>query len=81
MSSNATPEQKRAAITLMISVLDVIRTAGRIPSGHLYAQVMGHMDLRTYELIIERLKGTRLVEEKNHELIWVGPNLPKEESK
>lgn len=51
---------------------DAIRDLKRVPSGHLYAQVMGHMDIHTYNKAIDLLKRTKMVEEKNHELIWIG---------
>jgi hypothetical protein len=57
----------------------IIRDIGPIPSGHLYARVMGHLDLFLYNQIIGDLKKAGLVIEKMHLLIWVGPET--EESK
>ena len=74
MTNNPTREQIVAALKALKALADAIRDFGRIPSGHLYAQVMGHMSLETYNSMIARLKGASLVvEEKNHELIWIGP--------
>lgn len=72
---SATAEQIRAVLDVMIAMTDTIRVAGRVPSGELYAQVMGHMDIHTYNAIVARIKGTGLVIEKSHELIWVGPTV------
>lgn len=73
-----TAEQRRAAIELVQTVAEVIRTAEEIPSGELYAQMMGKIDLRTYERMIGMLKGAGLVEEKYHILRWVGPKFDEE---
>jgi len=68
-----TPEQLSAAVGVIIAVGTAIRELGRVPSGHLYAGLMGQMDLRTFESVIETLKKAGLVEERNHELIWKEP--------
>jgi len=46
---------------------DAIKEAGEdgIPSGHLYAAVMGHMNLDTYNGIIDILKKAGKVKEEN----------------
>jgi hypothetical protein len=69
-----TREQFKAMFELMSAIAEVIRTKGEVPSGELYAMLMGKIDLRTYEAILSRIKGSGLVEEKNHLLKWVGPN-------
>jgi hypothetical protein len=71
--SDPTREQIKAALELMVAVADSIRALDRVPSGHLYAHLMGQIDLQTFNLIISRLKGAGLIEEQNHELIWKGP--------
>jgi hypothetical protein len=48
---------------------------GGMPSGHLYARVMGTLSLAQYDGIIRVLKKSELVTEKNHLLAWVGPKL------
>jgi hypothetical protein len=50
-----------------------IRELGSIPSGHLYALLMGDMSLDTYNGLIDLLKRTHMVAEKNHMLTWIGP--------
>lgn len=61
------------ALGVAVAVAEVIRGAGSIPSGHLYAQVMGRMSLASYEAIIRGLKGAGLVSERAHMLTWTGP--------
>lgn len=68
-----TDEQLMAGFNLVMLVADTIRQAGEIPSGHLYATVMGTLPLEAYNTVIEKLKKTGLVTEKNHLLKWVGP--------
>jgi hypothetical protein len=69
----ATKEQVRAALDAVVAVADLIRALGSVPSGELYARLMGHMDLETYDKIIGILKRAGLVAESNHRLTWVGP--------
>ncbi len=57
----------------VMAVAMAIRELGEIPSGHLYARLMGQMDLECYNNIISILKHGKLVEEKHHLLTWVGP--------
>lgn len=71
----ATKEQVQIVFEVMSAMAGVIRAKGEIPSGELYAAVMGKMDIHTYEAILSRIKGSGLVEEKNHLLRWVGPKL------
>jgi len=71
--SNATAQQVTAGIRMAAAVGEAIRDLGSVPSGHLYARLMGHMDLDTYNKLIGLLKQANLVEESNHLLTWVGP--------
>ena len=65
--------QVTAALEAVRAVADAIRELKRVPSGHLYAIVMPHLSLESYEKIIGTLKGAGLVREEFHELIWVEP--------
>lgn len=69
----ATAEQVTAGIRMAAAVGGAIRDLGSVPSGHLYARLMGHMSLDTYNKLIGILKQSNLVEESNHLLTWVGP--------
>lgn len=50
---------------------------GGIPEVHLYARVMGGMDLDTFEMCINALVDTKLVRrDPSHLLVWIGPDMP-----
>lgn len=65
--------QVTAAIKVAAAVGEAIRDLGSVPSGHLYARLMGHMDLEAYNKCIGLLKQMDLVKEENHLLTWIGP--------
>lgn len=65
--------QERATIDAVAALGAAIKQLGEVPSGHLYARVMGHLTLEQYTWLIDALKRAHLVEEKNHVLRWVGP--------
>lgn len=65
-------EKTKKQIEFIRILAEAIRDAKRIPSGHLYAAVMGVASLEVYQACIEMIKRTGLVEEKNNELIWIG---------
>ena len=67
-----TEQEKQAAVQMLKAVAEAIRELGRVPSGHLYAQLMGFLSLDQYTKAIDILKQMGLVEEKYHELIWIG---------
>jgi hypothetical protein len=72
-----TKEQVRAALEVTRAVAEAIRDLGEVPSGHLYARLLGTLSLEQYEAIIGVLKRTRLVEEdSSHVLRWIGPPPP-----
>jgi hypothetical protein len=57
-----------------MAVGECIRDLGRpVPSGEVYAHLMGHLTLESYTSVIAVLKAKGLVEEKNHLLTWIGP--------
>ena len=63
-----------SAIELVRTVADSICELGEVPSGHLYARVMGVMDPRCFERIVTLLVDAGLVERTpSHLLRWVGP--------
>ena len=68
---NAMVNDVHSAIQIIKAVADAIKEVGRIPNGHLYAQLLGVMTLGQYQSIIGTLKGAGLIEEKNNELIWI----------
>jgi hypothetical protein len=63
-----------AAVRVAHAIAESIRELGEIPSGHLYARLMGIMDLRQYGQVIDLLIDAGLVErEPSHLLRWIGP--------
>lgn len=72
-----TASQVKAAVLAAAALAEAIRAAGQIPSGVLYAQVMQHMSLETYQSFIDRLVGAGLVRCSGHLLTWVGPTIIK----
>ena len=72
-SNPVTSRQVKGAIEILRAVAETIRELKEIPSGHLYAQLMGQMDLPTYTKIIDTLKDAGLVKESGHLLTWIEP--------
>ena len=68
-----TGQEKKAAVNAALALSEAIRELGSVPSGHLYARVMGHLSLQSYESIIRILKNTGLVSESSDVLTWPGP--------
>ena len=67
--------EAKAAVAVVAAVGEAIRGLGSVPSGHLYAQLMGKMNLDQYNQVIGILKRAGLVSESFHELKWVGPEV------
>lgn len=63
-----------AAVEIIMAVAEAIRSLKSVPSGHLYARLMGSLTLDDYQSIIGVLKRTGLVSESGHLLTWTGPN-------
>lgn len=58
---------------IAIEIAEAILELGEVPAGHLYATLMGQMDLDTFERYIGLLVKIGLVKrEKSHLLRWVG---------
>lgn len=78
VTMNITLEQKQAAFGVILVLTEAIREGskgvlGGVPNGELYALVCGRMTLQSYTSVLNTIKGTGLVVEKNHLLTWVGP--------
>jgi hypothetical protein len=73
-----TADKLAAALSVIRLIADTIREVGSVPSGTLYANLMGRMDLGTYQRIIDTLKGAGLVSESRASLLtWIGPEVTK----
>jgi hypothetical protein len=71
-----TPEELTGTIRRVVdNVAGIIEDVGEIPSGHLYAALMGTgIGLDLYQQIITVLKKIGKVEEsQSHMLRWIGP--------
>ena len=62
-----------AQVQIILVVADTIRALGEVPSGELYARLMGHFSLATYDSIVAALINAGLVSKANHLLTWTGP--------
>jgi hypothetical protein len=57
--------------SISMAIADAIRELGSVPSGHLYARLMGYMDIEAYTEVIQALKRAGVVSERDHLLTWV----------
>lgn len=69
---SVTKEQVKAGIEVIRSVGDAIRDLGRVPSGELYARLMGYLTMQDFNNILDVLKGAGLIKIIHHEIVWVG---------
>jgi hypothetical protein len=66
--------QLEAAFRGLQALAEIIRHAGEIPSGELYARLMGKVTLDDYTRLVETLKRADLITETPaHLLRWTGP--------
>ncbi|MFI5222818.1 MAG: hypothetical protein ACHQX3_01015 [Nitrospirales bacterium] len=75
---------KTALLQFLVTIGELIRDLGSIPSGTLYVQLqsmpgMGSMTLHQYRHLLDLMVSAGLITEKNHLLTWVGPVHPREE--
>lgn len=66
-------KQLTTAVQMIKAVADAIRELEEVPNGVLHAHLIGTLDFNTYSTIIDRLKATGLVVERNNVLVWVEP--------
>ena len=65
-------EKMKAAVQIMKAVAESIKEAGSIPSGHLYAQLMGKMSLGSYEKMIDAMRRMGVIQIEDHLITYVG---------
>jgi hypothetical protein len=74
--NSPTPAETKAAMQMTFAVAETIREAGQVPSGTVYAALIGKVTLEGYQKLIGILKGAGLIQEDaSHLLRWVGPAL------
>jgi hypothetical protein len=67
-------DQLESAFQALKALAEIIRHAGEVPSGELYARLMGKVTLDDYTRLVETLKRTGLVTETpGHLLRWNEP--------
>ena len=73
-----TAQQATASLEVAAAMAECIRTSpDGLPSGTLYAMVMGRLSLQSYEAIIRALVGAGLVrQDASFFLTWNGPTFP-----
>jgi hypothetical protein len=64
--------QEHAAMSIVLAVGEAIKDLGSVPNGHLYARLMGQMNLETYNKVIALLVKVGAVKNENNLLTWVG---------
>ncbi len=70
------PSNAASATVMAVAALyEAISALGEVPSGHLYAHVMGHLTMEQYNSLIGIMKRTGLITESGH-VLKVAP-LPK----
>ena len=67
-----TKEIVKAHAQAILAIGDCIKELGGVPSGHLYARLMGSMSLESYQSIIGILKSAGIVKEENFFLTYIG---------
>jgi len=72
--TNESSNQLNATLNVVQAIAETIRELGEVPSGELYARLVGKLDLPDYEEVIRILKETGLVTETpGHLLRWNEP--------
>lgn len=64
--------QTQTALGIIQAVAEAIRELGSVPSGELYAQLMGNLTLEQYNQIIAVLVRSGVVKLSGHVLTWNG---------
>ncbi len=67
----ATKTETEIALRILKAVAEAIKELGSIPSGHLYARLMGKLTLDQYNLVIGALKKAGLIKEEHYLLTWI----------
>ncbi len=64
--------QAKTTISVILAIADVIREAGQIPAGHLYAALLGcGGDMTSFNIILNYLTGAGVVRRDGDLLVWI----------
>lgn len=70
---NMNETDRKNYVDAVTQIALAIRAKGKIPSGHLYASLMGTMGLVTYQGVLETLEKAGLIKvTTSHEIIYLG---------
>ena len=69
---SVTTENIQSALKVMVAAVEAIKDAGQIPSGHLYAAMMGTLSQSSYDAMLRQILRTGLVRQDGDVLIYVG---------
>jgi len=70
----ATKQQFEAYLNAARAIADAIKELGTAPLGPMYAAIMSKMSLNTFNGILDRLVGAKLITKTNETATWIGPN-------
>lgn len=79
MTREENVQQVRAVFEYLKTAADLIRHMDEqrggmgVPSGELYAVLMGHMSYQTYTQLISKFKEAGLISLSNNLIRWTGP--------
>jgi hypothetical protein len=65
-----TADQLKAGLAALRAIADAVRELGSVPSGHIYAAVMGTMDITAYEKAITLLCNSGVIRKSGDMLHW-----------
>jgi hypothetical protein len=73
-----TPAELKNGISILTAVAEAIRELGEIPSGTLYALLVGRVTKEGYDRMLVTLTNAGLIEvQPNFMIRWVGPQFEK----
>ncbi len=71
MNTETTKAQVNAAMQIVLAIADTIKEVKEVPSGHLYARLMGKLTLEDYNGIIRLLINSGVISlDGNHVIRW-----------
>jgi hypothetical protein len=71
-NTELTTQQITAGLQIAAAIGTAIRELGEVPEGQLFARMMGHLDLRSFDAVIDALVRAGVVRRANHMLTWIG---------
>lgn len=69
----------KAWVQVLLALAEAIKELGKVPSGHLYARLMGLLPIEQYQQTIADLAKAGLIKVSNSLITWVGSEPAKTE--